>query len=251
MTKSTNDVEWARSPLFRVFRQPRSTPRWKRIDTPAYEPTESHDRVIVMEVMVAAMRIHRAPFGRRRRRPHADPIPEIPRFEHRTGNAARSCDARSARPGHFDIGRVAEGAYPKGGLLIGPRAESLPARRSAWGGIAERPGPAQLQAKNRQGSAIAGPGFTWLRAECPTGYDRLLDAPIRGGLRTGGRGMWALGSYGLALQSPNIVNHPHKDSLSARPSGLTGVDHDPDEKRPACPGISFGIGNPCIPRALG
>src|SRR5690349_12405384 len=94
---------------------------------------ESHDRVIVMEVMgrdSGFIALHSGLSGAA----HVILIPEIPY------DIQKVCDAimaRERRGRHFDIVVVAEGAVPKGGTesIIG---ESMPGQAKRVGGIGER-----------------------------------------------------------------------------------------------------------------
>src|SRR5689334_2938372 len=94
---------------------------------------ESHDRVIVMEVMgrhAGFIALHSGLSGAA----HVILIPEIPY------DIQKVCDAimaRERRGRHFDIVVVAEGAVPKGGTesIIG---ESMPGQAKRVGGIGER-----------------------------------------------------------------------------------------------------------------
>lgn len=165
---------------------------------------ESHDRVIVMEVMgrhAGFIALHAGVAGT------ADVIliPEIPYDINKVADKIR---ARDKAGRHFSIVVVAEGAAPLGGQesLIG---ESLPGQAKRVGGLAE--GIAQkiqdLTDKETR-SLILG---HLQRGGPPTGYDRLLAT------RFGGSAVRAIAAqewgHMVALQSPHIVTIPIAEAL--------------------------------------
>jgi phosphofructokinase-like protein len=189
---------------------------------------ESHDRVIVMEVMgrhAGFIALHSGVAGT------ADVIliPEIPYTVDRVCDKIRARD-RAGR--HFSIVVVAEGAYEVGGTesVIG---ESLPGQERRVGGVADR---LARQIQERTGKECRSIVLGHLqRGGMPTGYDRLLAT------RFGGAAVKAIadGKFGqmVALQSPHIVCIPLADAL-AQPKR---VDPQHDIVMTArATGISFG-----------
>ncbi|HEY7395483.1 MAG TPA: ATP-dependent 6-phosphofructokinase [Gemmatimonadaceae bacterium] len=165
---------------------------------------ESHDRVIVLEVMgrdAGFIALHSGLAGT------ADVIliPEIPYDLHRVCEKIMSRD-RAGR--HFSIVVVAEGAFPKGGAvsLIG---ESLPGQARRLGGLCE---PLAREIQQLTGKETRSLVLGHLqRGGVPTGYDRLLAT------RFGGAAVRAIAAqkWGqmVALQSPHIVCIPIEDVL--------------------------------------
>ena len=165
---------------------------------------ESHDRVIVLEVMgrdAGFIALHSGLAGT------ADVIliPEIPYDIDAVCDKIMSRD-RAGR--HFSIVVVAEGAFPKGGSvsLIG---DSLPgeARRARR----------TLRADRARNSAITGKETRSLvlghlqRGGVPTGYDRLLATRFGGAaVRAVADEKWG---HMVALQSPHIVTIPIEEAL--------------------------------------
>jgi 6-phosphofructokinase 1 len=189
---------------------------------------ESHDRVIVMEVMgrhAGFIALHSGVAGT------ADVIliPEIPYDIEKVCEKIRARD-RAGR--HFSIVVVAEGAFPVGGResIIG---ESLPGQDRRLGGIAGR---LAWEIQERTGKESRSLVLGHLqRGGVPTGYDRLLAA------RFGGAAVEAVENerwgHMVALQSPHIVTIPIAESL-AEPKR---VDPHHDIVRTArATGISFG-----------
>ena len=165
---------------------------------------ESHDRVIVMEVMgrdTGFIALHSGLAGT------ADVIliPEIPYDLHRVCEKIMARD-RAGR--HFSIVVVAEGAYPRGGdvSLIG---ESLPGQARRLGGLCE---PLAREIQRLTGKETRSLVLGHLqRGGMPTGYDRLLAT------RFGGAAVRAIADekWGcmVALQSPHIVCIPIEEAL--------------------------------------
>ena len=160
---------------------------------------ESHDRVIVMEVMgrhAGFIALYSGLAGT------ADVIliPEIPY------DIERVCEkimARDRAGRHFSIVVAAEGAFPVGGeeSSIG---ESLPGQERRVGGVANK---VAREIQNLTGKECRSLTLGHLqRGGMPTGYDRLLAT------RFGGAAVRAVadGKFGhmVALQSPNIVSIP-------------------------------------------
>src|SRR5690349_22285877 len=189
---------------------------------------ESHDRVIVMEVMgrdSGFIALHSGLAGT------ADVIliPEIPYDIHRVCEKIMARD-RAGR--HFSIVVVAEGAYPRGGevSIIG---ESLPGQAKRVGGLCE---PLAREIQRITGKETRSLVLGHLqRGGMPTGYDRLLATRFGGAaVRAVEDGRWG---HMVALQSPNIVTIPIEDVLE-QPKR---VDPDHDVVRTAREtGISFG-----------
>ena len=189
---------------------------------------ESHDRVIVLEVMgrhAGFIALHSGLAGT------ADVIliPEIP---YDLGKVCEKIMARNRAGRHFSIVVVAEGAYPRGGKesIIG---ESLPGESRRVGGIASRIAYDIEQMTGKESRSLVLGHLQ--RGGMPTGYDRLL------GARFGGASVEAIeqGKWGhmVALQSPHIVTIPFTEAL-AQPRR---VDPDHDIVRTArATGISFG-----------
>src|SRR5687767_2648091 len=189
---------------------------------------ESHDRVIVLEVMgrhAGFIALHSGLAGT------ADVIliPEIPYDIEKVCEKIRARD-RAGRL--FSIVVVAEGAYPVGGeeSIIG---ESLPGQAKRVGGIS---GPLAREIQRRTGKECR-----WLtlgnlqRGGQPTGYDRLLATRFGGAaVRAVADGKWG---HMLALQSPNIVTVPIEEVL--RSPKRIEPDHDTVQTARAL-GISFG-----------
>ncbi|HSA57867.1 MAG TPA: ATP-dependent 6-phosphofructokinase [Gemmatimonadaceae bacterium] len=189
---------------------------------------ESHDRVIVMEVMgrhAGFIALHSGVAGT------ADVIliPEIPYDIERVCEKIR---ARDQTGRHFSIVVVAEGAYPIGGResVIG---ESLPGQDRRLGGLAGR---LAWEIQERTGKEARSLVLGHLqRGGMPTGYDRLLAARFGGAaVEAVERQQWG---HMVALQSPHIVAIPITEALAVPKR----VDPHHDIVRTArATGISFG-----------
>jgi len=189
---------------------------------------ESHDRVMVMEVMgrdTGFIALHSGLAGT------ADVIliPEIPYDIERVCDKIRSRD-RNGR--HFSIVVVAEGAFPIGGeaSIMGA---SLPGQAKRVGGIAE---VIAQQIAERTGKETRSLVLGHLqRGGMPTGYDRLLAT------RFGGAAVKAIAEqkwgHMVALQSPHIVAIPIREVLKEQKR--VDPNHDVVETARAT-GISFG-----------
>jgi ATP-dependent phosphofructokinase / diphosphate-dependent phosphofructokinase len=189
---------------------------------------ESHDRVIVMEVMgrnAGFIALHSGVAGAA----HVILIPEIPY------DLSVVCDAimtRERRGRFFDVVVVAEGAYPRGGTesVMG---ESMPGQAKRVGGVAERLAR-QIQEKTGKECRSLVLGHLQ-RGGMPTGYDRLLAT------RFGGAAVQAVedGKWGhmVALHSPNIVTVPIEEALRQPKKVDLGHDLMRTARRL---GISFG-----------
>src|SRR3954469_20938421 len=189
---------------------------------------ESHDRVIVLEVMgrdAGFIALHSGVAGT------ADVIliPEIPY------DITKVCEkimARDRAGRFFSIVVVAEGAYPRGEshAILG---KSMPGQAVRVGGVAERlAAEIEERSKKETRSLILG---HLQRGGMPTGYDRLL------AVRFGGAAVRAVAEekwdHMIALQSPHIVTVPLKDVLKT-PKRVE-IDHDTVLTARAT-GISFG-----------
>ena len=189
---------------------------------------ESHDRVIVIEVMgrhAGFIALHAGLAGT------ADVIliPEIPY------DLSKVCDkilARDRAGRHFSIVVVAEGALPKGGAqsTMGP---SMPGQERRVGGIAGRMAYEIQQATGKETRSLVLGHLQ--RGGMPTGYDRLLATRFGGAaVRAVAEKKWG---HMVALQSPHIVTIPIKDVLRE----TKRVDATHDVVRTAREtGISFG-----------
>jgi 6-phosphofructokinase 1 len=165
---------------------------------------ESHDRVLVMEVMgrhAGFIALHSGVAGT------ADVIliPEIP---YDLGKVCEKIMQRDRNGRRFSIVVVAEGAFPKGGSYS-IQGASLPGQAERVGGIAERlASHIQGQISKECRSLVLG---HLQRGGMPTGYDRLLAA------RFGGAAVRAVEEkrWGemVALRPPMIVTVPIVDSL--------------------------------------
>jgi phosphofructokinase-like protein len=189
---------------------------------------ESHDRVIVMEVMgrhAGFIALHSGLSGAA----HVILIPEIP---YDIEKVCAAIMAREKRGRHFDIVVVAEGAVPVGGVES-TLGESLPGQDRRVGGIGER---VAHEIQKRTGKECRSMVLGHLqRGGMPTGYDRLLAT------RFGGAAVQAVddGKWGhmVALHSPDIVTIPIEEALRQP----RRVDPNHDIVRTARrTGISFG-----------
>ncbi len=165
---------------------------------------ESHDRVMVLEVMgrdAGFIALHSGISGT------ADVvlIPEIPwKIEH-VCEAVMERD-RSGRK--FAIIVVAEGAKEMGGTasVIG---ESLPGQDRRVGGIAQRLAKTIQERTGKESRSMVLGHLQ--RGGMPTGYDRLLATRFGGAAAQAvADGMWG---HMVALQTPNIVTVPIAEAL--------------------------------------
>lgn len=165
---------------------------------------ESHDRVIVMEVMgrdAGFIALHSGVAGT------ADVIliPEIP---YDIEKVCEKITSRDQAGRHFSIVVVAEGAFPKGGhvSLLG---ESLPGEAPRLGGVCE---PIARAISERTGKETRSLVLGHLqRGGMPTGYDRLLATRFGGAaVRAVANAKWG---HMVALQSPHIVTIPIEEAL--------------------------------------
>jgi ATP-dependent phosphofructokinase / diphosphate-dependent phosphofructokinase len=189
---------------------------------------ESHDRVIVMEVMgrsAGFIALHSGLAGT------ADVIliPEIP---YDIDKVCEKIAARDRAGRKFSIVVVAEGAVPKGGTesIMG---ESMPGQAKRVGGLADGLAKIIQQKTGKETrSLILG---HLQRGGMPTGYDRLLAT------RFGGAAAQAVADekwgHMVALQSPHIVTIPIVEAIAE----VKNVDPSHDVVMTARrTGISFG-----------
>ena len=189
---------------------------------------ESHDRVIVIEVMgrhAGFIALHSGLAGT------ADVIliPEIPYEMSRVADKIRARD-RAGRK--FSIVVVAEGARQKGGKesIIGP---SMPGQDRRVGGIAGRIAYDLQELTGKETRSLVLGHIQ--RGGQPTGYDRLLATRFgAAAVRAVEAGKWG---HMVALQSPHIVTVPIKDVL--KEAKRVELDHDV-VKTARETGISFG-----------
>ena len=189
---------------------------------------ESHDRVIVLEVMgrhAGFIALHSGVAGAA----HAILIPEIP---YDIDKLCKAIMDREKRGRQFDIVVAAEGAYPHDGVTS-VFGTSFPGQAMRVGGIAERLAK-QIQEKTGKECRSLVLGHLQ-RGGMPTGYDRLLAT------RFGGAAVQAVedGKWGqmVALQSPDIVTIPIEQALREPKRVELGHDLVRTARRL---GISFG-----------
>ncbi len=189
---------------------------------------ESHDRVIVLEVMgrhAGFIALHSGVAGT------ADVIllPEIP---YDVEKVCEKIMARHRAGRQFSIVVAAEGAFPVGGG-VSTQGASLPGEAPRLGGIAE--GLAQdiqEHTKKECRSLILG---HLQRGGAPTGYDRLLATRFGGAaVRAVADQKWG---YMVALQTPHIVCIPISEALAE--TKRVDPAHDVVQTARAM-GISFG-----------
>jgi ATP-dependent phosphofructokinase / diphosphate-dependent phosphofructokinase len=189
---------------------------------------ESHDRVMVLEVMgrhAGFIALHAGVAG------SADVIllPEIPYDIDKVCQKVRQRDRMGRR---FSVVVVAEGAFPAGGQesIIG---ESMPGQARRVGGVADA---LARQIQERTGKECRSLVLGHLqRGGQPTGYDRLLATRFGGAaVRAIADEKWA---QMVALQSPHIVTVAIEDVL--REPKHVDPQHDIVLTAKAT-GISFG-----------
>ena len=189
---------------------------------------ESHDRVLVIEVMgrhAGFIALHAGLAGT------ADVIliPEIP---YRLERICHKIDQRDKAGRHFSIVVVSEGAVAVDGdvSILG---ESMPGQERRVGGLAGR---LAWQIQERTGKETRSLVLGHLqRGGMPTGYDRLLATRFGGAAVRGvAEERWG---HMVALQSPHIVTIPLAEALRE----VKRVDLTHDVMRTArATGISFG-----------
>ena len=189
---------------------------------------ESHDRVIVMEVMgrdSGFIALHAGLAGT------ADVIliPEIP---YDIGKVCEKITRRDRAGRHFSIVVVAEGAFPRGGhtSVIG---ESLPGQARRVGGVCDSIAREIQQITGKETRSLVLGHLQ--RGGMPTGYDRLLATRFGGAaVRAVEQGRWG---HMVALQSPHIVTIPIEEAL--REPKRVDPSHDVVQTARET-GISFG-----------
>ena len=189
---------------------------------------ESHDRVIVMEVMgreAGFIALHSGVAA------SVDVIllPEIP---YDIASVCEKIAARDRAGRRFSIVIVAEGAYPKGGQ-VSTLGESMPGQAKRIGGVADSIAR-EIQALTGKETRSLVLGHLQ-RGGMPTGYDRLLAT------RFGGMAVQAIAEerwgHMVALQSPHIVFIPIDQALAE--TKRVDPSHDVVQTARAM-GISFG-----------
>ncbi len=189
---------------------------------------ESHDRVLVMEVMgrdAGFIALHSGVAGT------ADVIliPEIP---YDIGKVCEKIMARDRAGRHFSIVVVAEGAYPRGGEAHVMGA-SMPGQAKRVGGCAEIVAN-EIQALTGKETRSLVLGHLQ-RGGMPTGYDRLLAT------RFGGAAVRAIADekwgHMVALQTPHIVTVPIEEVLKEKKR--VEITHDLVQTARET-GVSFG-----------
>ncbi|MFL5579096.1 MAG: 6-phosphofructokinase [Gemmatimonadaceae bacterium] len=165
---------------------------------------ESHDRVIVMEVMgreAGFIALHSGLAGT------ADVIliPEIP---YDLGKVCDKIVARDRAGRGFSIVVVSEGAHPKGGTTSVLGA-SLPGEAKRVGGVADSLAREIQQVTGKETRSLVLGHLQ--RGGMPTGYDRLLATRFGGAAARAVRDeKWG---HMVALQSPHIVTIPLAEAL--------------------------------------
>jgi ATP-dependent phosphofructokinase / diphosphate-dependent phosphofructokinase len=165
---------------------------------------ESHDRVIVMEVMgreAGFIALHSGLAGT------ADVIliPEIP---YDLGKVCDKIVARDRAGRGFSIVVVSEGAHPKGGTTSVLGA-SLPGEAKRVGGVADALAREIQQVTGKETRSLVLGHLQ--RGGMPTGYDRLLATRFGGAAARAVRDeKWG---HMVALQSPHIVTIPLAEAL--------------------------------------
>ena len=189
---------------------------------------ESHDRVLVIEVMgrhAGFIALHAGLAGT------ADVIliPEIP---YRLASVCQKIEQRDRAGRHFSIVVVSEGAAPIDGD-VSTMGESMPGQDRRVGGLAGR---IAWQIQERTGKETRSLVLGHLqRGGMPTGYDRLLATRFGGAaVRAVADERWG---HMVALQSPHIVTIPLAEAL--REVKRVVLSHDVVQTARAT-GISFG-----------
>jgi 6-phosphofructokinase 1 len=189
---------------------------------------ESHDRVIVIEVMGR----HAGFIALRAGLAGTADVILIPEIPYDLDKVCEKIAARDRAGRHFSIVVIAEGAYAIGAAAatLGP---SLPGQDRRVGGIAGRLAY-ELQQRTAKETRSLVLGHLQ-RGGVPTGYDRLLAT------RFGGAAVRAIEDqkwgHMVALQSPHIVTIPIKEAL--REVKRVELNHDVIRTAREA-GISFG-----------
>jgi 6-phosphofructokinase 1 len=189
---------------------------------------ESHDRVMIMEVMgrdAGFIALHSGVAG------SADVIliPEIPYDINKVCEKIRSRDAAGR---HFSIVVVAEGAFPHGGR-VHTMGASMPGEAKRIGGVADSIAREIQKITGKETRSLVLGHLQ--RGGMPTGYDRLLATRFgAAAVRAIAEEKWG---HMVALQTPHIVTVPITEVLKE----LKRVDPTHDVVQTArATGISFG-----------
>ena len=166
---------------------------------------ESHDRVIVMEVMgrdAGFIALHSGRRGNGGRHPHSrDPV------RHREG-LREDHVARPGGPSFLDRRRRG-GRVPEGRARLAASASRFRASAPRLGGVCE-PIAREIQSETGKETRSLVLGHLQ-RGGMPTGYDRLLATRFGGAaVRAVADGKWG---HMVALQSPHIVTIPIEEAL--------------------------------------
>jgi 6-phosphofructokinase 1 len=165
---------------------------------------ESHDRVIVLEVMgrdAGFIALHSGLAGT------ADVIliPEIP---YQMTKVCEKIMSRDKAGRHFSIVVVAEGAFPRGGD-VSTIGASLPGEAKRLGGVCETIAREITRMTGKETRSLVLGHLQ--RGGVPTGYDRLLATRFgAAAVRAIADEKWA---HMVALQSPHIVTIPIEEAL--------------------------------------
>jgi 6-phosphofructokinase 1 len=189
---------------------------------------ESHDRVMVLEVMgrdAGFIALYAGVAG-------AADVILIPEIPYDVGRVCEVVQERDRTGRKYTLIVAAEGAFPAGGAQSVRRA-SLPGHAPRLGGIAER---LAIEIQNATGKESRAMVLGHLqRGGMPTGYDRLLATRFgAAAVRAVADGKWG---HMVALQTPHIVTVPIVEALKVRKR----VDPSHDIVLTArSTGISFG-----------
>jgi 6-phosphofructokinase 1 len=189
---------------------------------------ESHDRVMVLEVMgrdAGFIALHAGLAG-------AVDVILLPEIPYDVAAVAKVVTDRDRGGRKYTLVVVAEGALPVGGdqSLIGA---SLPGQARRLGGVAERLASELQQRTGKEARSMVLGHLQ--RGGMPTGYDRLLATRFGGAaVEAVAAGRWG---HMVALQPPNIGLVPFVEALSV----AKRVDPQHDVVRTArAMGMSFG-----------
>jgi 6-phosphofructokinase 1 len=189
---------------------------------------ESHDRVMVLEVMgrdAGFIALHSGVAG-------AADVVLIPEIPYNLDSVCRVVADRDASGRKYTLIVVAEGAFPSGGSQFRRRA-SLPGHAPRLGGIAEQLAAEIQDATGKETRAMVLGHLQ--RGGMPTGYDRLLATRFGGAaVRAVADARWG---HMVALQTPHIVTIPIAEAI--REHKRVDPQHDIVLTARAT-GISFG-----------
>ena len=166
---------------------------------------ESHDRVIVMEVMgrdAGFIALHSGLAGT------ADVI-LIPDIPYQIDKVCEKIMRRDKAGRHFSIVVVAEGAFPKGGD-VSVMGESMPGQAKRVGGVCDSIAKEIQKITGKETRSLVLGHLQ--RGGMPTGYDRLLSTRFgAAAVRAIAENKWG---HMVALQSPHIVSIPIEEALA-------------------------------------